>query len=529
MSTTSIQDLQSTWGLEYSPTNVQVEGVDEADTLKTDGAYIYLISYQQVVIVAAFPAEKARISSRTTVIGTPMQIFINRERLVVFCENISYGHIQTYIHVYDTSRKESPALKRTVAVNGHYSGSRMIGDYVYVIITKPAYLVDDEVELPTILTDNENKTVPASEIYYSDLSDYPYAFSTIVALNVQDDLQEPTDKTILSGHSTKLYVSSENIYLAAGCYDRTFLHRIHAENGEIQDALEGEVFGTVLNQFSMDEYDGYFRIATTSPTTDLLGRTDSSILQTQNNIYVLNMEMKIVSEIEGIAPGEQIHSARFMGAKCYLVTFKKTDPFFVIDLSDPYQPEILGELKIDGYSDYLHPCDESHVVGVGKDTVEAQEGNFAWYQGIKISLLDVADVAQPKEVAKYIIGDRGSDTPVLQDHKAFLFDREKSLLVLPVLVAEVNASNDSRYRSPNTYGEPVWQGAYVFTISLEDEDGIRLKGRVTHIEDGNLRNHANHIVRSLYIEDVLYTVSDNKIKMNSLQDLKEINVLSLNR
>jgi inhibitor of cysteine peptidase len=239
------------------------------------------------------------------------------------------------------------------------------------------------------------------------------------------------------------------------------------------------------------------------------------------------MHLDIIGELEDLAPGESIYSARFMGERCYLVTFKKIDPLFVIDLHDPYSPKVLGELKITGYSDYLHPYDEDHVIGIGKEAVAATEGDFAWYQGVKISLFDVSDVAHPEEIAKYEIGDRGTDSAVLRDHKAFLFDRERELLVLPVLLAEIDESQYPYGVPDHAYGEFVWQGAYVFSLSLED--GLQLRGRITHYDsDDDLSQEGYYyfspesVQRSLYIDDALYTISEAKIKVNDLETLDEI-------
>ncbi len=242
------------------------------------------------------------------------------------------------------------------------------------------------------------------------------------------------------------------------------------------------------------------------------------------------MNLAIVGKLEDLAPGEKIYSARFMGDRCYLVTFRKVDPLFVIDLKYPSNPMVLGELKITGYSDYLHPYDANHIIGIGKETVAAKEGDFAWYQGVKISLFDVSDVGAPKEIAKYEIGDRGTNSPVLKDHKALLFDKSKSLLVIPVLVAQIDEERYPNEVPPNAYGSYVWQGAYVFDITFDK--GIVLKGRITHIgSDGsgmdNVFFSSYSVKRSLYIGNVLYTISDSKIKMNNLETLEEINELEL--
>jgi len=212
------------------------------------------------------------------------------------------------------------------------------------------------------------------------------------------------------------------------------------------------------------------------------------------------------------------------------MTFKKVDPLFVIDLSDPYNPRELGYLKVTGYSDYLHPYDENHIIGIGKETTDA--GEFAWYQGVKISLFDVSDVSNPVEISKLEIGDRGTDSPVLWDHKAFLFDKSRNLLVMPILEAEVDQSKYPGGVPANAHGEYVWQGAYVFDISIDN--GLQVKGRITHIENLTDLEQGYYyyysplsVTRTLYIDDVLYTISDAKIKMNDLENLDYINEVQL--
>ncbi|PIU59090.1 hypothetical protein COS86_06145, partial [Candidatus Bathyarchaeota archaeon CG07_land_8_20_14_0_80_47_9] len=274
---------------DYSKTNIQVEGVDEADIVKTDGDYIYVISGQKVVTVKAYPAEEAAVLSRITFNGTLKQLFINGERLVVFYESGSWSEAQTFINIYDVSDRKNPVLKSEIAVDGQYFSSRMIGDYVYVVIRKAASLVEGEVALPKIYSEDGNRVIPATDIYYSNIPDYGYIFTTIVTVNVLEDKQEPNDETIFSGWTTNLYVSLENIYLAIGSGDRTVLHRIHIENGEISIEADGEVPGYILNQFSMDEHEGYFRIATTSQMASLPQDPSGIILHLQNNVYILNM------------------------------------------------------------------------------------------------------------------------------------------------------------------------------------------------------------------------------------------------
>ena len=298
--------------------------------------------------------------------------------------------------------------------------------------------------------------------------------------------------------------------------------------------------GHVLNQFSMDEFEGNFRIAT---TVGEVWRGPSIGEKSKNNLYVLDEEMNTIGKLEDLAPGEKIYSARFMGARAYMVTFKKVDPLFVIDVSEPTNPKVLGKLKIPGYSDYLHPIDETHIIGVGKDTIESGYGDFAWYQGMKMAIFDVSDVANPKEMHKIVIGDRGTDSYALQDHKAFLYDKEKELLVLPIMLSEIpeelkknpeEQATGQTITSPTivrpdnfpSYGEPVFQGAFVYKVTLEN--GFEERGRITHIsEDEELKRGYYYgdeysVKRALFIGNVLYTLSDKMLKANDLQSLEDL-------
>jgi uncharacterized secreted protein with C-terminal beta-propeller domain len=284
---------------------------------------------------------------------------------------------------------------------------------------------------------------------------------------------------------------------------------------------KGEVPGRLLNQFSMDESGDRFRVATTSEFW-----LPNSGQNLHNNVYVLNEEMETVGSLEEVAPGESIFSARFIGDRLYLVTFERTDPFFVIDLSKD-KPKVLGELKLPGFSNYLHPYDETHIIGIGRETKENQYGGVE-ILGVKLALFDVADVRSPKAIDVYEIGGRGTDSEVLYDHKALLFDKSKDVLSIPVSITpgytEPGSQNQGQYIQPK-----VWRGFYIF--GLDPENGFKLKGKVEHFNDTD-----DYIVygvqgsRSFYIDDVLYTVTlNNLMKVNNLQDLNEIKQLELGR
>jgi uncharacterized secreted protein with C-terminal beta-propeller domain len=535
---------------DYSGTNIQVEGVDEADMVKTDGEYIYLVSGSKVYIIRAWPPGDSEVLATLELEREASALYINGDKLVVISSPQYYYYwgpwdmmpreeqeLKTYIWVYDLSKARSyPHLERTISVDGYYTSSRMIGDYVYAITGQPAILNASEPILPVVKSGSYSCEVKATDVWYTNDTDSYYGYTNVVAIDLSDPDAEVAHETYLLGSTSTIYASLNSIYLTAsgwvedGLYgwDTTKIFKISVDGLDIQYAAEGVVPGRVLNQFSMDEREGYFRIATTN------GFATRSGGSTSNNVYVLNASLGVTGKLEGLAPGEDIYSARFMGSRCYLVTFKKVDPLFVIDLSDPERPEVLGKLKIPGYSDYLHPYDENTLIGVGKETEEAEEGDFAWYQGVKISLFDVSDVSDPKEIAKFEIGDRGTDSPVLHDHKAFLFSRAKNLLVIPVLVAEIDEGDYSGDVPANAYGEYVYQGAYVFHVS--PGQGIELRGRVTHIDDpqeflksGYWFDSELSVERSLYIDDFLYTISRGMIKMNGLFDLSEMGSVELTK
>jgi uncharacterized secreted protein with C-terminal beta-propeller domain len=240
----------------------------------------------------------------------------------------------------------------------------------------------------------------------------------------------------------------------------------------------------------------------------------------QNNVYRLDEKMGIVGKLEGIAEGESIYAARFMGDRLYLVTFRTTDPFFVIDLSHD-RPQVLGELKLPGFSNYLHPYDESLIVGIGR------EGPEAGSQGVKVALFDVADVSRPKALDTYTIGDSQTDSEVLRDHKAFLFDKERDVLAIPISSYHgYYLSDNAGIEDPLYRDSGPWSGFYVFGI--DPQAGFKLKGTIQHNERAGDWIDMSQGSRAFLIKDALYTVTPGLIKMSDLDDIeKEINSISL--
>ncbi|NWG10532.1 beta-propeller domain-containing protein [Candidatus Bathyarchaeota archaeon] len=492
---------------DYSGTNVQVVGVDEADIVKTDGEHIYIVSGNSVFIIRAYPAEDAQILSKIFINNTyPSEIFVSGDRLAVLGTKYQipsryyYGlyviDVKTFINIYDISNKTNPLFLGNFTITGSYFNSRMIDEYVYFVASQPAYVIYDTVILPKVYTQTGMKQINASEIYYFNASDDYYLYTTIAALNVQNATEEPNRLTIMMGATSSMYVSLNNIYITSPkLNEQTSIYRIHIENRTINLEAKGTVPGHELNQFSMDEYNDYFRIATATWIDNV----------PRSNVFILDMNLSMIGNLTDIEPGETLDSARFIGNRCYLATsVVRQDPFFVIDVENTTNPKILGYLRIPGFTRYLHPYDENHIIGVGVD------GN----NSVKISFFDVTNVRTPIEIDMYSVQSHWSSTPVLSEHKAFLFAKFKDLLALPVSI---------KYCDSGT----LWQGLYVFNITLSN--GVVLRGNVTHQGYGLYFWDSSYWVkRAIYIENVLYTVSDRIVQLNSLEDLAFIKEIELN-
>ncbi len=540
---------------DYSATNIQVQGVDEADIVKTDGKYLYTLSRGSVLILSAEPP--GRVLSRVEPGGTVEELFVQGDRLVVLGQEYaipepvpvplplpglamvppsampivppSYGTSRAYVKVYDISRREAPRALQNVSADGSYFDSRLIGNHLYVVVNDPVRWFAGEVAMPRVSVNGATTAVKAPEIGRVRPTESADRFTTFLSVDLSGG-RELAREVLLTGEAQTLYVSADHIYVAhtesvpylqeeswGTPAERTLVHKIAIRDGEIRYASSGRVPGRLLNQFSLDQHNGTLRVATTT------GEVWSG--NSANHVYVLDEGLAITGRLENLARGERIYSARFLGERLYLVTFKKVDPLFVIDLKDPRAPRVLGELKIPGYSDYLHPYDENHIIGVGKETIESGTGNFAWYQGLKLALFDVSNVSNPREFAKVVVGDRGTDSEALRDHKAFLFSKARDLLVLPVDLALVESPKKPSGAGSPAYGRPVFQGAYVW--NLTPEKGFEFKGRVTHREGADPAYGLDYgsglnIRRSLTIGETLYTVSEGMVLMNRLDTLEEV-------
>lgn len=562
---------------DYSQTNVQVQGVDEADIVKTDGTYLYIAdSYegQKVRIVKARPGSAL---AQTSVIDlanegmTPSELYVDGNTLIivgnfwnpvimdstrtqsadgVVSKMIAPGYYpqtqKTQVRIYDIANKSSPTLKRTVSIDGSQVSTRRIGTKLYLVLNQPTYWWGNPIPLlrsatekdllPTF-SDTAKKIVDQPVTRCVDVSILPHVPSPqyiTVAVIPTDSVTAEVKREVILGNAQNIYMSLRNLYVANPEYryswdgtgsteTKTNVYRFAVENDGVALKSQGSVVGTILNQFSMDEHENTFRIATTKEGTWTPNYTQ---IPSSNQLYVLGMDMQIQGKIEDIAPGERIYSVRFLGDRAYMVTFKKADPLFVIDTSSPRNPKILGKLKIPGYSDYLHPYDENHIIGFGKEAVAAKEGDFAWYQGMKIALFDVTDVANPKEMFTEVIGDRGTESPLLQNHKALLFEKDRNLLAFPVTVAKITDAQRQQ-QGDMVYGPHVFQGAYVYELTLDD--GFDLQGKISHYSDEDYLKAGDNfylggkkdVQRIIRIGNSLLTVSAGMVQSHTEAGLQE--------
>lgn len=620
----------------YSGTNVQVEGVDEADIIKTDGQYIYQVNRDRVIVLQAYPAESMSVVDTVYWADPyfyPQEIYVDDKYLVVIGSTRYplYDKIQPYDSgapamsdpsapvsspavevrltdsvkvnpisdpvvqkvaiwpgpersttkaiVYELGDRTNMKPVRETELEGNYISSRKIGDSLYIVTTKwmnRYWLMNNQIspaEKQQALSTPAYRDSAAGDSFitigYEDIRYFPKAAEPSYLLVGGLNLSKPEQKMQVNsylGSGQYVYASQKNLYVAVNEYEpvtavpataskavpgaepgimpirpapaemSSVIYKFAMDNGTVRYTGRGKVPGQPLNQFSMDEHEGYFRIATTKGD---MWRDDE--FTSKNNIYVLNEAMKVVGKIEDLAPGERIYSVRYAGSRAYMVTFKNVDPLFVIDLKNPQAPKVLGQLKIPGYSDYLQPYDENHIIGFGKDAVEASTkkgsgfdaGPTAYYQGMKLALFDVSDVAHPKELFKESIGDRGTHSELLNNHKALLFSKEKNLLAFPVTVMEVkDKSSSGTPEDAAKYGEFTFQGAYVYGLDLQK--GFQLRGRITHLSDEDLQKAGRqwyssdrNVERLLFIGDTLYTASPDMLKANDLSTLTEIGSLKL--
>ncbi|MBC7498696.1 beta-propeller domain-containing protein [Candidatus Gracilibacteria bacterium] len=522
-----------------SDTNIQVKGIDEADTVKTDGKYVY--SYQEgehaIIILDAKTLAKIKTIRVPTNYSNPL-FYITKNKLILTATKYSQTNIywkgwynnsqKSIIALYDISNPARASLVRSIEVDGSLSDTRLGDTGIMTAVVATSYWMP-QIYRPYFLDTTGKMARPTFDYSSTNLipriSDMSYSTGkqTISTRGVADCsgmrsiLPDPwtlknynlnptltqilrfdttipasliTSEIVLSD-AGQIHVTRDSVYLTSSMWSprgtstcppnakcaaslvynpgtsNTLVHRFVVTNATIRYSYSKLVSGSSLNQYSMDENAaGDFRIVTTNSSWSGGVNTSSTSLS------VLSSTGRVIGKLSDIAPGENFQSSRFIGDRLYLVTFQQIDPLFVISLTDSRKPTILGELKMPGYSTYLHPYDANRLIGIGYDTQVNQWGSTQ-NGGVKIDLYDVSDIAHPKQERSLVIGDIGSSSYALWNPKQFVWYREKNLLLLPVTL--MTSANDKT----NTYlSKAAFQGLVGIQIT---PDQIAEKFRITHI------------------------------------------------
>ncbi|MEI4769025.1 beta-propeller domain-containing protein [Psychrobacillus sp. FJAT-51614] len=544
-------------GGDYSSTNNQVDGVDEADMVKTNGSHVFSISENNVVVVNIKDPKK--MSEETKIRFTndfyPSQLLLSDDTLIIIGQKNVFRTLEsdgkqnidrigmpmdsmTSVYFYDITNPASPKLSREIATEGYLNGARLTNNTMYFVTTVyPKFWMMEEnenIELRPIIYDSKTDNEP-KPMNYDSIAILPNSmqanYSIISAINIENLKDNSVMTNGYLGGSEQLYMSKENLYLTSTIFESTNsnskkliwnpgkmdteVFKFALNETAVQFVASSRLTGTILNQFSMDEHDGYFRAVTTKEN-----RWEENE-PSENNLFILDKGMKIVGSITGLAKDERIYSARFMGDKAYMVTFKQTDPLFVIDVATPTAPKVLGELKIPGFSNYLHPLDENHLIGFGYETKTVpQEGSkepLIMTEGMKVSLFDVSDLSNPKELDTEVIGGQGTFSPIQYDHHALFQHREKNLYGFPISIYEQGTGQE--------YAQFKQDGALVYEIT--PEKGIVMKGNLLnpHNPAQLYENWESSIQRMVYVGDSLYTIAVREITSYNLNKYEKIGKL----
>ena len=524
---------------DYSDTNNQVEGVQEADIIKTDGEYIYAAVDGDVYLLRENGGNPEILSKIEKKAGTELDekdgaheaeeyvnnIYVTETRLVLMKYTVDYSTYEdavaedvaiagcyvgqgTYTAaVYDIADRSHPVLLNELGQSGTLISSRMVGDILYLVYS---YYVPGEIDetdpstyVPALYLGDAKTEVAADDIM---LLCEPGAaqYLTVSSIDVGSPAEFLDTQSIL-GCGSDIYCNSETLVVALTTMeetndvskDKTELFRFSLKDGAVTMESQGSVPGYVLNQFSMDEYNGYFRIVTTENVTHYFnegGIASAEQEKTRNHLFVLDESMNIVGSIEDLARGESIYSARFMGDTGYFVTYRQVDPLFTVDLSTPSEPKILSELKVPGFSNYLHPFGDGLLLGFGQNSDE-ESGEI---QGLKLSMFDTSDPAAVAEKHSELLGKKYMWSNAIGNHKAILVDSEKNLIGFP---------------AENEY----------MLYSYSPESGFQKIAQLTLEADGP--GDMDYDLRGFYVDDVFYLYSPSGLAAFSMEDFSRISTL----
>ncbi len=548
----------------FSTTTIQEAGVDESDIVKTDGQFIYVLDGNTIHIVQATPPEGLVELSTIDIEASGDSLYLRGDKLIALSRYDNYYYyldqpvamggggtavgvappsqatpvigatfkdgVQTTVTVINVSDPAAPSVEATVRLEGSLASSRLIDNLLYLVVTATPHLPDNptpaaigamrlEDWIPNFEVVAPDGSTQSGDIagwqgFYRPENPDGYGITAVVTLDVNSPTT-PFKSTAISANAGVIYASIKALYVTDTSYDYTSstsrsdtaVHKLAFTPEGTAYVGSGLVPGRLLNQYSLGEYKDYLRLATTVEEYD----PTVGVSRQDNNVYVLGESdgsLAVVGQVEGLAPGEQIYSARFVGPRGFLVTFRRVDPLFTLDLTDPTKPTVAGELVVPGYSDFILPMDENHLLTIGKGAQDA--GSFAWIQGIKLAIFDVTDLAHPALLWQEPIGGRGSDSEANRNPKAFNYFAAKNALAFPANVYEMAGGGAS-------YGMHDFTGLYVYRVTVAD--GFQLLGKIASSENpsqGGCFYGYYGFTRGVFIGDTVYSVTQREVKAASL-------------
>ena len=547
----------------FSGTNVQEVGVDEPDIVKTDGRRVVVLNAGRLHVLISDGDELRRVGSLRLPDEGGQEMLLDGDRLLVLGHRfddvmplvddmarssmpVGGGGTTSTFTMVDISDPTDPTVTSTMEVDGNYLSARLVDGVARVVLrSQPSELPFTYPEagglrsernarqhnrevieestvdqwLPYAVMSGSGGGETEAPLLECDAVHHPEEFAgfglvSVLSVDLAGDISAAGSAAVV-GDSDTVYASPENLYVAVNRWGqqpwdlgrpvapdeaRTELHQFDiADPAQARYVASGAVKGRLLNQWALSEHDGHLRVAT---TREGLGDGSGS----ESGIVVLrtrDQELERVGRIDGLGKGEQIYSVRYIGDVAYLVTFRQTDPLYTVDLSNPREPQVRGELKIPGYSAYLHPVDDDRLLGVGQDADETGQ-----VLGSQVSLFDVGNLSNPQRVDQVKLGQGSS--PVEYDHRAFLYWPETGTIVLPL----------------QTWDAEPFMGAQVMEVNGNQ---IRRVGRISHgattaskagVGAPEEYLYGGSIVRALVIGDELLTVSDLGVMAHDMASLE---------
>ena len=451
-----------------------------------------------------------------------------------------YDGSETTVTILDVSDPANPVASKTIRFEGNLASSRVVGDKLHLVLTTlpqlPYGTSTDAVEsvtleewLPDVQVISSDASVQTTDAVSWQNALRPaepngYAMTVVATVDLAD-LAAPIATTSVTANVETVYASTSALYLTDTAYNYddfssrsdTTLHKLAFTDTGTEYIASGRVAGRPLSQYSLSEYQDYLRIATTSEEFSFNGEELASA------VFVLGVNdaaLEVVGKVENIASGEKIYAARFMGDRGFLVTFRRIDPLFTMDLSNPADPRIVGELKVPGFSDHIQLLDANHLLTVGRNAEEAD--GFAWVQGVMLTIFDITDMADPQILeingtkARVEIGGRGTYSEACSDPKAFNFYPAQDALALPIDLFEGDTMGWN-------YGEHAFTGLYVYRVTVES--GFELLGRIGSSDGANESDcyiGYSGSTRGVFIGDHVYSVTGTSVQAASLDDVDTI-------